>query len=127
MANRKHPRTVSQDARFGDLVGSEGFDAIGDTTRRSILHLLEQRPRTVGDLADELPVSRPAVSQHIKVLREAGLVSVDAQGTRRIVSLDPSGVAAMRDALDGLWRASLATFAADADADADGPATPGRR
>jgi len=64
---------------------------------------LAERPRAVGELADELPVSRPAVSQHLKVLKDAGLVAERADGTRRIYRLNPAGVAALRDQLDTFW------------------------
>ena len=71
---------------------------------------LAERPRAVGELAEELPVSRPAVSQHLKVLKDAGLVSERAAGTRRIYRLDPTAVQALRDQLDALWRRALAGF-----------------
>ena len=71
---------------------------------------LAERPRAVGELAEELPVSRPAVSQHLKVLKDAGLVSERAAGTRRIYRLDPIAVQALRDQLDALWRRALAGF-----------------
>jgi DNA-binding transcriptional ArsR family regulator len=90
---------------------SDGLSALGDRTRRAIFDRLAERPRAVGELADLLPVSRPAVSQHLKVLKEAGLVSEHADGTRRIYRLDPDGVAAMRDQLDTYWSRALAGFA----------------
>jgi DNA-binding transcriptional ArsR family regulator len=117
VTNGKQRLTVSQDERFVDTLAAEHFDALGDASRRAILQLLQQRPHTVGELADVLPVSRPAVSQHVKVLREAGLVQIEVVGTRRIVSLDPRGLEALRDALDELWRASLAGFSAAASTD----------
>jgi DNA-binding transcriptional ArsR family regulator len=123
VANRKQTPTVRQDERFKAMLEAESFDALGDATRRAILQLLQQRPHTVGELADVLPVSRPAVSQHVKVLREAGLVQVASEGTRRIVSLDPKGLAALRDALDDMWRAALGDLASTA----DDQATSGRR
>jgi DNA-binding transcriptional ArsR family regulator len=93
------------------------LDAIGDGTRRAILARLLSGPKSVGDLARDLPVSRPAVSQHLKVLSDAGLVTVDADGTRRIYRLDPQGLAGLRDYLDGFWRRSLASFKRAAETD----------
>ena len=87
-----------------------GFSALGDPTRRAIFERLAGRPRSVGELAAELPVSRPAVSQHLKVLKEAGLVSDRAEGTRRLYRVDPGGVGAMRDYLDRFWDQALAAF-----------------
>jgi DNA-binding transcriptional ArsR family regulator len=72
--------------------------------------LLAEAPSAVGKLAAALPVSRPAVSQHLKVLKEAGLVSDRAQGTRRIYEIDPEGLAPLREYLDGFWNRSLAAF-----------------
>ena len=86
------------------------WNALGDSTRRAIVECLAERPRAVGELAAELPVSRPAVSQHLKVLKEAGLVSETAAGTRRIYRLNPAGVAAMRDQLDTFWNRALEAF-----------------
>jgi len=92
------------------------FSALGDPTRREIFERVAERPRAVGDLARGLPVSRPAVSQHLKVLKEAGLVREVAAGTRRIYSIDPRGIGAMRDWLDKHWRGALAAFQEFADA-----------
>ena len=89
-----------------------GFTALSDPTRRAIFERLAGGPRSVGELAAELPVSRPAVSQHLKVLKGAGLVEDRAQGTRRLYRIDPGGVAAMRDYLDGFWDLALASFKA---------------
>ncbi|TFV34336.1 ArsR family transcriptional regulator [Streptomyces sp. T1317-0309] len=83
---------------------------MGDPTRRAIVERLAERPRAVGELADELPVSRPAVSQHLKVLKSAGLVSERADGTRRIYRLNPAGVAALRDQLETFWNRALAGY-----------------
>ena len=88
----------------------DGCDALGDPTRRAIVACLAERPRAVGELADELPISRPAVSQHLKVLKEAGLVTDRASGTRRIYRLNPAGVAALRDQLDTFWSRALAGY-----------------
>jgi DNA-binding transcriptional ArsR family regulator len=86
----------------------EGLAALGDPTRRRIFERLAERPRPVGELARELPVSRPAVSQHLKVLKDAGLVVDHAAGTRRVYRVDPEGLAALRDYLDGFWNRALA-------------------
>ena len=83
------------------------LDALGDPTRRAIVERLAERPRAVGELADQLPISRPAVSQHLKVLKDAGLVSERAAGTRRIYRLNPVAVAALRDQLDTFWKRAL--------------------
>jgi len=91
------------------------MDALGDGTRRQIFERLAERPYTVGELARELPVSRPAVSQHLKVLRDAGVVLVSPMGTRRIYRLDPAGVAAMRAYFDRFWDQALAAFKAAAE------------
>jgi DNA-binding transcriptional ArsR family regulator len=88
--------------------------ALADPTRRAIFERLSVSPSAVGELARELPVSRPAVSQHLKVLKTAGLVSDQADGTRRVYSVDPTGVAAIRDYFDQFWRRSLIRFAAAA-------------
>ena len=86
------------------------LDALGDATRRAIFEQLGERPSAVVDLADRLPVSRPAVSQHLKVLKEAGLVRDVQVGTRRIYSLDPDGLAGLRDYLERFWRTALHSF-----------------
>ena len=89
---------------------TEGWTALGDPTRRAIFERLADRPRAVGELAGELPVSRPAVSQHLKVLKTAGLVIDRPLGTRRIYQLDPDGVAELRAYLDQFWSKSLAAY-----------------
>jgi len=91
--------------------------ALGDPTRREVFELVAARPRAVGELAAELPVSRPAVSQHLRVLKEAGLVTDEAAGARRVYQLHPEGVAELRDYLDGFWNRSLRAFKAAAEAD----------
>jgi len=88
-----------------------GWAALSDPTRRAIVERLAERPRAVGELAAELPVSRPAVSQALKVLRTAGWVLEQAEGTRRIYRLDPAAVGALRDQLDTLWQRALIGFA----------------
>ena len=92
-----------------------GLAALADPTRRSIFERLADRPRAVGELADGLPVSRPAVSQHLKVLKGAGLVVDREDGNRRIYQVDPDGVAALRAYLDQFWNRSLAAFKAAAE------------
>jgi DNA-binding transcriptional ArsR family regulator len=89
----------------------DGLSALGDGTRLAIFQALAERPRPVGELAEGLPVSRPAVSHHLKVLKAAGLVTEQAQGTRRIYRLNPEGVAALRDQLDTYWNRALDGFA----------------
>jgi DNA-binding transcriptional ArsR family regulator len=91
---------------------AEGLTALGDPTRRAIFERLADRPRAVGELARELPVSRPAVSQHLKVLKDAGLVIGRRAGNRRIYELDPDGVGALRAYLDQFWNRSLTAFKA---------------
>jgi DNA-binding transcriptional ArsR family regulator len=92
-----------------------GLTALADPTRRSIFERLADHPRAVGELAHELPVSRPAVSQHLKVLKDAGLVTDRPAGNRRIYQLDPDGVGALRAYLDRFWNRSLAAFKAAAE------------
>jgi len=94
------------------------FAALSDPTRRHIFERLEAGGRSVGELAKGLPVSRPAVSQHLKVLKEAGLVAGRAEGTRRVYHIDPKGLAAMRAWLDRFWTTALDNFAAEVDATA---------
>jgi DNA-binding transcriptional ArsR family regulator len=89
--------------------------ALGDGTRRRAFELLAERPMAVGDLASRLPVSRPAVSQHLKALKQAGLVQELRTGTRRIYSVRPEGVEALRRYADGLWTLALDRFAAAAE------------
>jgi DNA-binding transcriptional ArsR family regulator len=90
----------------------EGLTALGDPTRRAIFERLADRPRAVGELARGLPVSRPAVSQHLKVLKDAGLVIDRREGTRRIYQLDPDGVDALRAYLDQFWSRALVAYKA---------------
>jgi DNA-binding transcriptional ArsR family regulator len=84
--------------------------ALADPTRRAIFERLAESPSAVVDLARDLPVSRPAVSQHLKVLKDAGLVSDRAYGTRRVYSVDPDGLAAIRAYFEQFWQGALATF-----------------
>lgn len=86
------------------------WTALGDPMRRSIFERLADRPRAVGELAAELPISRPAVSQHLRVLKEAGLVVDEPAGNRRIYHVNPAGVEALRAELDRFWSRALETY-----------------
>ncbi len=86
------------------------MEALGDRTRRAIFELLADGPRPVGEIARELPVTRPAVSQHLKVLKEAGLVIDRQVGTKRLYQLDPAGVGALRAYFDRFWTRALTAF-----------------
>ncbi len=108
-------RVVSSNLRFVQTYRTDGLAALADPTRREIFERIATRPRAVGELAQELPVSRPAVSQHLKVLKEARLVAAQQEGTRRIYQLDPEGVQALRTYLDHFWDQSLAAFKAAAE------------
>ena len=94
-----------------------GFAALGDPTRRAIFEVVARQPTTVGNLAAQFDVSRPAVSQHLKVLKDAGLVADTPVGTARIYRLEPRGIEAMRHYLDRFWDKALASFAAAAEAE----------
>jgi DNA-binding transcriptional ArsR family regulator len=89
---------------------------IGDPTRRAIFELLARHPWSVGELAKQLPVTRPAVSQHLRVLKDGGLVLSRSAGTRRVYQLDPDGVGAMRAYLDRVWTGALTAYQEAADA-----------
>lgn len=110
-ADSSHPLTRCYVSRSLPFVATyqtgDGWDALGDPTRRAIVACLAERPRAVGELARELPISRPAVSQHLKVLKDAGLVTDRTAGTRRVYRLNPAGVAALRDQLDTFWNRAL--------------------
>lgn len=97
----------------------EGFAALADPTRRQVFERLVKKPLSVGELAARLPVSRPAVSQHLKVLKAAGLVRDEADGTRRVYRVDPRGLEAMRAYLDRFWDRALAAFQAAAEKETD--------
>jgi DNA-binding transcriptional ArsR family regulator len=88
---------------------------LADPTREAIVRLLAEGERSVGDIAEQLPVSRPAVSKHLRLLEGAGLVRFRSEGTRNVYALEPEALAALRDEIDGLWRQSLARFALVAD------------
>ena len=91
------------------------LQALGDPTRRAVLEQLRDGPRAVGEIAAELPVSRPAVSQHLRVLKEAGLVTERQNGTRHLYRVDPDGLAELREYLEGFWEEALASFKAAAE------------
>ena len=93
----------------------DALQALGDPTRRSVLEQLREGPRAVGEIAAQLPVSRPAVSQHLRVLKEAGLVTERQNGTRRLYRVDPDGLAEVREYLEGFWEEALANFKAAAE------------
>ena len=88
----------------------DGLGLLGDPTRRAIFELLARRPTTVGELAHQLPITRSAVSQHLRVLKDGGLVVSQAEGTRRIYRLNPDGVTALRAYLDRVWAEALTAF-----------------
>jgi DNA-binding transcriptional ArsR family regulator len=89
------------------------LSALADPTRRRVFERLQTGPRAVGEIARDLPVSRPAVSQHLKVLKEAGLVADRPEGTRRVYYIDPNGLGALRKWLDQFWDQALAAFQAE--------------
>lgn len=95
---------------MGGASVSTALDALGDPTRRAIVGMLAEAPASVQSLADRLPVSRPAVSRHLRLLKEADLVTDDAEGTRRIYRLQPDGVAALRAYFDELWADAATRF-----------------
>ena len=101
------------------LLSADALTALGDPTRRAVFERLADGPRAVGELAATLPVSRPAVSQHLRVLKDAGLVRDTAQGTRRLYSVDPDGLAAVRASFDRFWDQALRTFKDLAEQDPD--------
>ncbi|MFL5969688.1 MAG: ArsR/SmtB family transcription factor [Gaiellaceae bacterium] len=96
---------------------SYALQALGDPTRRSVLEQLRNGPRAVGEIAARLPVSRPAVSQHLRVLKEAGLVTERQDGARRLYRVNPDGLAELREYLEGFWEEALAGFKAAAEAE----------
>ena len=97
----------------------DGFLALADPTRRQVFERLAKRALPVGRIAQGLPVSRPAVSQHLRVLEEAGLVTYEREGTRRIYRVDPRGIDAMRSYLDRFWDRALAAFKEAAEKETD--------
>jgi DNA-binding transcriptional ArsR family regulator len=103
---------VSVNLPFVLTYGMDAWAALGDPTRKAIFELLAERPRAVGELAGELPVSRPAVSQHLRVLKDAGLVIDHPAGTRRIYRVQPDGLAALRADLERFWGKALVAYKA---------------
>ena len=101
---------VSASLPFVDTYGVEGLGLLGDPTRRAIFELLARRPSSVAELAQQLPISRPAVSQHLRVLKDGGLVVSQPEGTRRVYRLNPDGVTALRAYLDRIWDQALTAF-----------------
>ncbi|HSV04465.1 MAG TPA: metalloregulator ArsR/SmtB family transcription factor [Phenylobacterium sp.] len=99
------------------MANSHAFAALADPTRREVFERLARGPRSVGELAHGLPVSRPAVSQHLKVLKEAGLVSDRPEGARRVYRIDPEGLGPIRTWLDQFWDAALEAFRAEVEGD----------
>ncbi|TAL32892.1 MAG: ArsR family transcriptional regulator [Phenylobacterium sp.] len=97
------------------MTNARAFAALSDPTRRQVFERLSDGPRAVGELAYGLPVSRPAVSQHLKVLKEAGLVTDRAEGTRRVYQIDPHGLGQIRAWFDRFWDQALTAFAAEAE------------
>ncbi len=111
LIGRLRVTSVSRSLPFvGTYQDADGWEILGDPSRRAIVECLAVRPRAVGELAAELPISRPAVSQHLKVLKDAGLVDDEAAGTRRVYRLNPAGVSALRDQLDMFWKRTLQGF-----------------
>ena len=98
---------------------ANGFAALAEPMRQKIVERLARGPMSVGELAAQLPVTRPAISQHLKVLKEAQLVTDRAEGTRRIYRIDPAGLAQIRRWLDQFWDESLASFAEAAEQQED--------
>lgn len=99
------------------MTHASAFAALGDPTRRKVFERLARGPRSVGEIAKGLPVSRPAVSQHLKVLKEAGLVTDQADGTRRVYRVDPRGLGQIRAWFDQFWETALLAFQAEVERD----------
>ena len=97
----------------------EALAALGDSTRRRVFERLKSGPRSVGEIARGMPVSRPAVSQHLKALKEAGLVADKPEGTRRVYFIDPQGLGTLRKWLDQFWDEALAAFQAEVESTSD--------
>jgi DNA-binding transcriptional ArsR family regulator len=118
--------SVSLVLRFVETYQQRRLQALGDPSRREIFERLSRSPLAVGQLARDLPISRPAVSQHLKVLKDVGLVVDRHAGTRRVYQVDPEAVAALREYFDAFWGQALASFqrAAQAHDDHPGEETP---
>jgi DNA-binding transcriptional ArsR family regulator len=97
--------------------GNRAFAALADPTRRRVLERLAAGPQAVGEIAAGFPISRPAISQHLKVLKEAGLVADRPDGARRVYSIDPDGLGVLRAWLDQFWDGALAAFQAEVEAE----------
>jgi DNA-binding transcriptional ArsR family regulator len=118
---------VATDTLFRiDDAGARALEALGDPMRRAIFERLLAGPKPVGKLAETLPVSRPAVSQHLKVLKDTGLVADRADGNRRVYRVAPEGISAMREYLDQMWDKALTAFAAAAEAEPESESEEGR-
>jgi DNA-binding transcriptional ArsR family regulator len=119
LSNRLTAISVSSNLPFVSTYGSSDavWNVLGDRTRRAIVELLAEQPMAVVEIAERLPVSRPAVSQHLKVLKDTGLVSEDAVGRRHVYRLNPAGVSALRDQLDTFWNRTLAGYEATVDSE----------
>lgn len=102
--------SVSLGLPFVGTYRDESLGLLGDPTRRAIFELLARRPSSVGEIAAQLPISRPAVSQHLRALKDGGLVVSQAEGTRRVYQLNPSGVQALRAYLDRIWEHALTAY-----------------
>jgi DNA-binding transcriptional ArsR family regulator len=118
-ARHCHPTFVSLHSPFVPAYRDASLGLLGDPSRMAIFELLARQPSSVGELAQRLPISRPAVSQHLRVLKEGGLVVARAEGNRRVYRLNPDGVAALRAWLDRVWDDSLTVFQKAAEADPD--------
>ena len=101
------------------MTNTKAFAALADPTRREVFERLARGPSAVGDLANDMPVSRPAVSQHLKVLKEAGLVTDRPEGARRVYQIDPRGLGQIRAWLDQFWDVALEAFKAEVERQAD--------
>jgi DNA-binding transcriptional ArsR family regulator len=110
---------VSGSLPFVQAYQVEGWTALGDPTRRAIFERLAEHPLAVGELASQLPVSRPAVSQHLRVMKDARLVVARQEGNRRIYQLDPEGVALLRAYLDRFWNRALTAYKAAVETQAE--------
>src|SRR3954468_6994134 len=112
---------VSSNLPFVMTNGAAMLTALGDPSRQAILDQLADGPRAVGQIAAALPISRPAVSQHLKVLKDVGLVIDRSDGTRRLYQVDPAGLAILRTYLDQMWERSLAAFEQAVSEESDDP------
>lgn len=121
MANGKTPLTVSQEAQNDPATGTSArvLDALGDPTRRAIVDLLRGGPKPVGEIASHLPVSRPAVSQHLRTLKEAGVVGDEAVGTQRIYHVEPAAIAELERYARTFWSAAMTRFGRQAERTAE--------